>query len=93
LVLGVMSHAGERRRGEAGNRGCSAHPFGGSRKNAENRGGSPAFTRIGLKTAATAVVSKPHARRRRGRFAPDSGLAHWHEERLSTARGAAIDYR
>jgi hypothetical protein len=55
---GTTLHAGESRRGEAGNRGCSAHPFRGSRKNAENRAGSAALTRTGPKTAATAVVSR-----------------------------------
>ncbi len=57
-LVGTTSHAGESRRGEAGNRGCSAHPFRRSRNHAENRAGSAAFTRIVPKTAVPRVVSR-----------------------------------
>lgn len=70
----AASHAAESRRGEVGNRGCSAQPFGGSHKSAENRAGSAAFTRTGLKTGNGGCQS-PRARRRRARFALDSRVS------------------
>jgi hypothetical protein len=83
LLVGMTSHAGESRRGEAGNRGCSAHPFGGSRNNAEKRAGSAAFTRTGPKTAATPVVS----RRTLGDALGDSRRIHGSR---TVARGAPL---